>query len=202
MAVALRKKLLSNGKHSLYLDIYTEEGRKYEFLKLYLYKRPKDELEKQHNKETQKTAETIRAKRELAIGAAQNGEAPAYRSKVNFLNFFQQYIKSYTKKDVRMFEGALRYFTEFAGSRDIVTNGYVSLKSVTESLCFDFRSWLDDHENLSGETPYDYFARFKKVLKQAVRDKLIATNPAEEVTNKRADKTLQKDVLSVEEVQL
>ncbi|GAB2605659.1 Arm DNA-binding domain-containing protein [Spirosoma areae] len=57
MAIKLRKKPLASGKLSLYLDNWDGEQRQYEFLKLYLYPRPKDALEKEHNKETLRTAE-------------------------------------------------------------------------------------------------------------------------------------------------
>ncbi len=46
------------------------------------------------------------------------------------------------------------------------------------------------------------FARFKKVLRQAVRDQLLETNPATDVLNKRSDKSLQKDVLTTDELQV
>jgi hypothetical protein len=65
MSVTLRKKAISNGRHSLYLDYYLEGERKYEFLKQYIFKRAKDDLEKQHNKETIRLAESIRSKREI-----------------------------------------------------------------------------------------------------------------------------------------
>ncbi|GAB3510441.1 site-specific integrase [Spirosoma knui] len=195
MAVKLRKKALANGKLSYYLDIYTGEERKYEFLKLYIYKRPKDELEKQHNKAVTQTAENIRAKRELQAGAEQNGVIPALKQKVNFLDYMQAYIDRYTKKDVRMIRYTLRYLKEF------VSSDYLSSKSVTENLCRDFRTWLDDHPNLSGETPYDFFAKFKKVIKQAVRDGIFLVNPAQDVPNKKPDIDVRKDILSVEELQ-
>ena len=34
--VNLRKRLMPSGNTSLYLDVFTKEGRKYEYLKLYL----------------------------------------------------------------------------------------------------------------------------------------------------------------------
>jgi hypothetical protein len=43
LSVTLRKKAIKNGRHSLYLDYYLEGERKYEFLKQYIFKRPKDE---------------------------------------------------------------------------------------------------------------------------------------------------------------
>ncbi len=201
MAVTVRKKLLSNGKESLYLDVYTEYGRKKEFLKLYLYKRPKNGLERDHNKETQKIADTIRAKRELTVGAEENGETTLAKKRVDFIGYYERYITDYTKKDTRMLQAALNYFKAFAQHKGVLSNGQLSAKAITESFCFDFKEWMEGHANLSGETPADYFARFKKVLRHATRDKVFTINPAAEVVNKRADKSVEKDVLSMDEVQ-
>lgn len=202
MAVQLRKKALSNGKISLYLDLYNGEQRKYEFLKLYLYKRPKDVLEKDHNKEVQKTAENIRAKRELEMGAEENGVSPSTKIKANFLAYYEQYLNAYTKKDGRMMQGVFVHFKEFATDRGLISKDYLSAKSVNEGVCRDFLAYLESRDGLNGDTPYDYFVRFKKVLKHAVRDKIMTKNPAQDVTSKRSDKIVQKDVLTFEEVQL
>lgn len=196
MAVKLRRKTLKGGRTSLYLDLYNGEQRKYEFLRLYLYKRPKNELERQHNKEVIQTAENVRAKRELQAGADQNGVAAVFRVKVNFFEYMQSYIDRYTKKDVRMIRYTLKYFREF------INNEYLSSKTLTENLCREFRIWLDDHPRLNGETPYDFFAKFKKVLKQAVRDGILLTNPAQDVQNKKPEIAIRKDILSTDELQL
>ena len=61
-AIRLRKKKLHNGLLSLYLDIYYNGIRKYEFLKLYL--RPElTKGDRSANKETLSVAESIRMKR-------------------------------------------------------------------------------------------------------------------------------------------
>ena len=59
--VTLRKKSISKGRLSLYLDFYpaiqhTETGKptRREFLGLYIYEKPKTPIEKQHNNETDK----------------------------------------------------------------------------------------------------------------------------------------------------
>lgn len=47
--IRLRTKKLSNGNESLYLDIYTDGKRDYEFLKLYIIQeRTKEDKEKKH----------------------------------------------------------------------------------------------------------------------------------------------------------
>jgi hypothetical protein len=69
--VKLREKKISGERHSLYLDFYpaiqhpeTGEPTRREFLKMYLFDKPKDFIDKNHNKETLQIAEQIRQKRE------------------------------------------------------------------------------------------------------------------------------------------
>ena len=60
--IRLRTKKLSNGNESLYLDIYTDGKRDYEFLKLYIIQeRTKEDKEK--NAQTLKLANAIKSKR-------------------------------------------------------------------------------------------------------------------------------------------
>ena len=60
--IRLRTKKLSNGNESLYLDIYTDGKRDYEFLKLYIIQeRTKEDKEK--NTQTLKLANAIKSKR-------------------------------------------------------------------------------------------------------------------------------------------
>ena len=76
MKVTLREKKISDGRKSLYLDYYPPVIRpdigkpsRREFLGLYVYERPKNEFEKQQNKETKTLAESIRAKRQIEVQA-------------------------------------------------------------------------------------------------------------------------------------
>jgi integrase/recombinase XerD len=69
---------------------------------------------------------------------------------------------------------------------------------VTEQFCIDFRSSL---ETMHGETPYNYFRAFKRVLKDATRAGYYLRNPAEYVRNPNPTRyDLKKEVLSVDEV--
>ncbi|WP_229379635.1 phage integrase SAM-like domain-containing protein [Fibrella forsythiae] len=101
-----------------------------------------------------------------------NGITPAFKNKGNFYEYFETYIKGYLKKDVRMFGDSLKYLKEYAQT------DYLATKAVTEQFCKGFREFMDNHPNLNGETPYDFSAKFKKVIEQAVRDKLFIVSPA------------------------
>ena len=59
--IRLRTKKLSNGNESLYLDIYTDGKRDYEFLKLYIIQEHTKE-DKEKNAQTLKLANAIKSK--------------------------------------------------------------------------------------------------------------------------------------------
>lgn len=64
MTITLRQKDLENDNKSLYLDIYENGKRKFEFLSLYLLPEINDEI-KARNQETLKRAQELRAERIL-----------------------------------------------------------------------------------------------------------------------------------------
>lgn len=74
---------MGKGRLSLYLDIYPpvanpDNGipvRKH-YLKIYIYEKPKTELERLHNKETIELAETVRSRRQLDLGLGQRRIPP------------------------------------------------------------------------------------------------------------------------------
>lgn len=68
--VRLRKRVTKTGLTSLYLDIYIDGKRSYEYLKLYLVPE-KNRQDKEKNRQTIALAQAVRAKRLVEI---QNGE--------------------------------------------------------------------------------------------------------------------------------
>src|SRR5215831_3184369 len=78
-------------KISLYLvyDFGKGQKREYEFLKLHLFEKPKNHIEKEHNKETLQLAEAIKAKKILDAQASSHGFISSLKSKIGFLAFFK-----------------------------------------------------------------------------------------------------------------
>lgn len=60
--ITLREKPLRDGRLSLYLDIYEDGQRRYEFLKLYIYPETNDKIKAQ-NRQTRQFADVVRGKR-------------------------------------------------------------------------------------------------------------------------------------------
>ena len=67
MSVKIRETSLVNDRIRLSLDIYHQGKSKFENLRLYLFGKPKTQIEKDHNKRTRVLAESIKAKRVLDI---------------------------------------------------------------------------------------------------------------------------------------
>lgn len=193
MAVKLRKK--TGKKISLYLDLYRDGKREYEFLGLFLFKKPKTDLETQHNKETMRLAEEIRAKRQLDSDNQEHGSKSTFRNKVDFIVYYNDFITGYKNKDYRKLQASLNYLLKFIEDKKIKT---LKPKDVTPVFCEDFRDFLI--EQLKGETPATYFSKFKVVVKRATKDGLFLSNPASEIYNTAKSK-FTKDILSIEEIQ-
>lgn len=194
MGVQLRTKELSKGKKSYYLDIYHDGQRHYEFLKI--YSKPHDP----NNKENKLLAEQIRAKREIELNSSEYGFVPKHRSKTDFVKYWERHIEGYLKRDTRMYVCSLAKFKAFIENEH--KSETIKASNLTESLCSQFKDYLTDRSGLTGETPADYFARFKRVLKQAVKDGLLKTNPAAEISISRTSDRLKKEVLIADELRI
>ena len=99
--VRVRYKALSDGSQSVYLDIYRDGKRQYEFLKLYLIPET-NAAAKAQNKATLAAVNTIKSQRiiELTNGVA-GLKNTSLRSKMLLLDWMQAYKESQEKKGVR-----------------------------------------------------------------------------------------------------
>lgn len=92
--VHLRERKCKKGI-SLYLDFYpgirdpkTNKMRRREYLGIYLYKKPKNEREKEYNNEARAHAEAIRDKYSLALFCEDNDIYDKSKLKADFLSYF------------------------------------------------------------------------------------------------------------------
>jgi len=191
--VYLRKKTISGGKQSFYLDIYHDEKRRYEFLKLHTVKARTKE-EKDQNKRIKELAENIRAKRELDIIAGEYDIIPKFKENTDFLAYFEHYYNTYQNKDIRLVKGAFTHFSTFIKKREIK---HLTVKKLDEQICRDFKTYLEDH--LNGETIANYFKKFRAVIQKAVREKLIREDVTNGITIIKPE-GLKKAILTFDEI--
>ena len=205
--VHLRKKPISDGRTSLYLDYYpatphpdTGKPTRREFLGLYVFNRPKTPADKDQNTETLTLAENIRAKRQIDI---LNG-AYGFLSKKNLNTCFVKYcegltaIRTGSNKDG--WDSALHYLRNFTG-------GTLRLSELTPKKCRDFRAYMIEApsqrngESLAINSTVSYFNKFKAALKQAYKDGLISTDLDAQVESIKPEET-HREYLTLDELRV
>lgn len=194
MSVTLRKKVNNDKSTSLYLDVYHNKKRHKEFIKdCKLYKATNTE-ERKRNRETLEMAQNIAIKRAQELVSEGYDVVASYKSDVDFIQYFENYLTKYTTKDVRNMKGACNKFKEFMTKQGIKN---LTMKQLNENVVFNYAEYLKSV--CQGEGACSYFARFKKMLKHAVREKVLSTNPAADVSIKK-EESIIKDVLTFEEI--
>ena len=197
--VRIREKKLTGGNISLYLDIYRSGKRSYEFLKLFVKEKPRTPEERKEIKETYQLAEQIRTKRESELNHTEFGFIAPHRKNINYLDFYQNYIDTYTKKDVRMVKNSLEHFKSFLIAQNYSIKDGLKPRQISKEMVIKFKEYLE--EKFNGETPSSYFKRFKKVLRYANDQGIIDINPARDVTCTESE-GLKKEILNLEEIQI
>lgn len=194
MSVKLRERKLSKGAIKFYLDIYSNGERIYEFLDFKIEAKDSKSLKE----EKKSIAQLIRSNRELELITANTQYIPKHLKNINFFDFADSFVLEYKKKDIRMIEAALKQFKTF------VENPKLKLVDISHSTMNNFMHYLNDESGLNGETPHNYFTRFKKILKDAEVKGLLRDNPARNIKfqKKTNSDELKKQVLTSEELQI
>ena len=206
MNVTLRKKTLSDGRISLYLDIYRPKSlpkRKREYLKLYLHPDPKTRKERESNKKTSLLAESIRSKRLLELQHDQFGFSHLNEeAQTNFIAYFSEQAEKRraSSGNYGNWDSVLKHLIKHSGNS-------FSFSDVNAVWLEDFKDYLKSrartksNQPLSQNSCYSYFNKVKACLKQAVKDKVINYNPASEVDGFKQGET-QREFLTLEELKL
>ncbi|OUR93985.1 hypothetical protein A9Q87_04575 [Flavobacteriales bacterium 34_180_T64] len=194
MSIKLREKKLAKGAIKYYLDIYINGERSYEFLDIKID--PSDT--KTVKAEKKNIATLIRSNRELEYLTQNTNYLPKHLRNINFFDFADSFVDSYTKKDLRMIKATLNHFKAY------LNNPKLKLADLSPSIMNGYKDYLNDQSGLTGESPHNYFTRFKKIIKDAEVKGLIRENPTKNIKFQRKTNgdELRKQVLTSEELQL
>lgn len=213
--VRLREKELANGNKSLYLDIYRDGKRSYEFLKLYLIK-GNDPITKEQNKQTMLTAQAIRSKRQIEI---QNGEyefTKQYKTDTPVLEYFRKMCEERHGNTesrgnwgnwyscLKHLEG---YCSEDTTFKEVDQDWIEGFKDYLNNVDKDTYKLRDGKINsrgrvskpLSQNSKVSYFAKLRACMNKAYDDKIIPTNPIRNVENFKAE-DVERVYLTLDEV--
>lgn len=207
--VTIRFKQLANGNQSIYLDIYKNGIRKYEFLKLYLIPENKgDEAARVQNANTMQAAISIKAQRIKEMANNQAGIKNTTGGKMLLLDWMGHVIEQKRKngqseKRAETCKCANLKLMEYVDGRKI------RLQDIDKDFVLGYIDFLRKTRNkrggtLAAATAKIYYTIFANALKIALCDGLLAANPMDRVTAEEKKplgaRSMARVFLTIEEV--
>lgn len=180
--VTIRQKERAKGRKSLYLDIYKDGKRTYEFLDLYLVPEI-DDAAKVLNENTMSKAMAIRNQRELIV--INGGELQREAAKKILLADWMEKMREEKKKTGQSgsradtYNSTMKHLTDYAGDK-------VTLADIDEDFCKGFIQYLINADNrrstknptkISKSASRTYYQVLMSALNEAVRQKILRANP-------------------------
>ncbi|KVV15983.1 tyrosine-type recombinase/integrase [Flavobacterium sp. TMP13] len=183
--VTLRKKNISNGRLSLYLDFYpaiwdhkSNALSRREFLKLYIFQKPENQFQKRSNLENLRIAELIMARRQNELSKAEiyntfEKEQLTLQAigRESFLKYFKVLGEKKIGNNLGIWKCAIIHFEKFLQGDDLCFG------DVTVSLIEDYKEYLlnakslrETGSSLSRNTALSYYNKIKATLKKAYKE--------------------------------
>jgi len=213
--IKLRVKMLSNSL-SLYLDLYKDGKRQYEFLKLYLNEET-DLSIKEQNRQNLEIANTILHEKIADLNKRGAGFISP-KGKVNLIDYILFQADEALKKSGNKHG---YYYTLQALTKHIslYSGEDTQLKQVDKDYIKGFISYLKTAKNfnyqrtgterdkdvlLSQNTQHNLFMKFKYVLRKAVKADVITMNPIDKLENddRPKDEEGTREFLTVDEIKM
>ena len=211
--IRLRKRTLKSGNTSLYLDIYLNGKRSYEYLNLYLVPE-KTRADKEKNKETLKLADAVRAQRVVEFQNGRFGFEEGYKLDTNFLDYYRMLCEKRHENPESLgnwgnWYSALKHLERFCRPD-------MTFREVTPKFVQDFKDYLDktartrckrknategeeDRKPLSSASKVSYFNKLRACINQAFEDGIIPRNPLRGIEGFKIEER-ERVYLTLEEV--
>lgn len=188
--VTVRKRPISNGQTSLYLDFYpairnpkTGKLSRREYLGLYIYTNPTDGFQQEYNKSMIQKAEIIKCRRTEAIINEEYGFLDKSKSKESFLDYFKKCMVE--RGSTQNWSTTFTHFKNY-------TNGECRFCDLTVPFCQGFLDYLmsdacsHNGKNMMATTANNNLVKLKCVLSTAFEDGLLRENIAKKLVRVKA----------------
>ena len=150
------------------------EKRKREALSLYILANPRDPMQRQQNKDTIELARRIRWEREQEFLQNREGYRLKKERRIYFMDFYQQYIDNYTKKDIRMIKIAKSRFIDFLTENQKHPAAALMPDAITREMVMKFADYLQTRSvGLSPEEIQQLIATHYPMEKANIRNAFI-----------------------------
>lgn len=198
MGITLGKKPLQKGRFSLYLDYCFNGKRRKEYLGIIL-DTPTDKHTRTTNRAKLHLAQILRSQKEIEYlkdryplhhAGISSGLPQSAQSDTDFFEFSNEYLTQYHQKDIRMTRAVFTHLRRFHPDR-------LPMSGITHQFCLAFFDYLQ--KNLNGNSPVNYFKKFKMCLNACVESQLILQNPASGIRLPQYN-DVTKEILSEKEI--
>ena len=221
--IRLRLKKLANGNQSIYLEKYdsykiTSSGtistkKSYEFLKLYLIPETTP-ASKIANEATMRMASTIKSKRIVDLQTQNSGLQIKKQIKVNLIDYVSEIAnKAFAdtnkkRSEYYTFKSLVHHLKIYRGDRTLINNidkvyinGFIDYLKTAKNGNFEGKI---NQPIISENTAHKLFAKFSTVLKKAVQDDILNTNPLQKINDKDKPKTKpsKREYLTLDEIKI
>lgn len=208
--IKLRQRPNTSGTTSLYLDIYLDGKRKYEWLKLYLVPEH-TRKDKEKNAETLRLAEAIRAKRIVELKNGKFGFESEFALQTRFFDYYRSMCEKRLGSESRGNWGnwfsCLHHLKKYEPREDI------TFAEITPEWVQGFKDYLDNKavawqhdvrertkdKPLARNSKVSYFNKLRACLNQAFEERIIAVNPMRGIDNFKAEEGTRM-YLTIDEV--
>ena len=211
--IRLRQRKTPAGLISLYLDIYLNGQRSYEYLKLYLIPETNKE-DKRRNQETLKLAEAIRAKRLVELQNSEYGFKSPFKEDSNFYEYYVAMCKERFKSDSMgnwgNWNSCLKHLLKYEPKlktlkwKDIDREFVLGFKNYLEN---EACAWSEDSRDRVKDRPLarnskdSYFNKLRACCNKAYDERIIAHNPIRGIEGIKAEEG-KRMYLTIDEVRL
>jgi integrase len=168
--VHLRRKKLSNGQFSLYLDFSRKvwhaaknKWTRRDFLDLYIHEKPRTKLETRHNSETLALANQRQAETLLAIKNGTYGIKAMVDA--DFLDFYRERAATRKEGTRKAWQSAYKCLADY-------TEGECRMSDISRTFLFDLKDYLDDLP-MTDNTKRLYFSKVLTTVKEAHERNLL-----------------------------
>ncbi len=202
MSVTLRQRKKGK-KISLYLDIYRNGVRGYEYLEMYLFPEPdKGRItneQKEHNKKTSAIAEKIRNERYWEYENGTNGIGNKSKLKSSFILYMETLAKKREESEGNHgnWLSGIKHLKEYDANVTFAQIDKDWLEGWKDYLISKAKTKAD--KSLAPNTQFSYYSKTVATLKKAFKEGIISKNPSDEVEPLKEAET-EVEFLTIEEL--
>lgn len=197
--IRLRRRKMPSGLTSLYLDVYVNGKRSYEYLKMYLVEE-KTRADKEKNRQTLLLAEAIRSKRVVELRNGQYGFRNKRKAEeVRFWDYYKAMCERRLGSESRGNWG--NWYSCMHHLKKYEPRENITFADITQEWVQGFRDYLDntavawsldgrhreEYFPIAANTKQSYFNKVKACIHQAIEDGILDDDPLKGVEGFKAE---------------